>query len=208
MQELYSSLLKECIAGNQKAIKELYHFCFAEMYRVSLRYVQNKEDIHDIINSSFMKILKGLPEYKDEGKFLGWVKTICVNSSLDFVRKRQRNKDIFSDAELDYIDRSGKGEHHSWNNDLEANDVMTLLYQLPDQHRIILNLFAIEGYSHKEIAEKLSISEQNSRWYVSTARKRLMELINADEFIINANTEKTNEKLNSPMRISLGKSKT
>jgi RNA polymerase sigma factor (sigma-70 family) len=205
MREPDSSLLTDCIAGKQMAIKDLYHFCFSEMYRVCLRYVHNKEDIHDIINSSFMKILKGLPDYKNEGKFLGWVKTICVNCSLDFVRKLQRNKDIFSDAELDYFERSGNADYQNWNNDLEASDVMILLHQLPQQHRIILNLFAIEGYSHKEIASKIGISEQASRWYVSTARKRLIEMINAED--MTTDSVHTNEKLNTPLQISLGDAK-
>lgn len=181
MLELNSGLLNDCVAGKQQAIKKLYHICFPDMYRVGYRYVQNKEDIQDIVNTAFLKILNALPDYKDEGKFSGWVKTITVNTSLDYVRRIKRNREIFSSEDLDYVAQTGKGESQNWNNDLEADDLMTLLHQLPDKHRIILNLFAIEGYNHKEISEMLGISEENSRWYVSQARKKLIEKINSSE---------------------------
>ena len=176
MLEISQELINQCLAGKEKAIKELYMLCFNDMYKVSARYGSHPEDIQEIINLSFMKILKGIKDYKHGLKFGNWVRTISINTSLDKVRAKQKKMKIFSDQNVDYL------EHDSFtlfefDNSLEVQDIFKIMQLLPETHRIVLNMFIIEGYTHKEIAEKLQIKETSSRYYLSEARKLMKELI-------------------------------
>ena len=176
--EVGDDLIKKCLAGKQSAMRSLYHICFADMYRVSARYGKHPEDIQEIIDNSFLKILKGLETYKNDEKFPQWVRTIAINSALDFVRAKQRKLKIFSDQELEVAEQTQINDHREWNTDLEVRDIFKVMQSLPEQYQIILNLFAIEGYAHKEISEMMDISVTTSRWYLSEARKMMKDKLN------------------------------
>jgi RNA polymerase sigma factor (sigma-70 family) len=176
--EVGDALIKSCLAGKQNAIRKLYHMCFADMYRVSARYGKHPEDIQEIIDNSFLKVLKGLETYKNDEKFPQWVRTIAINTALDFVRAKQRRLKIFSDQEIMVIEQTQINDHHEWNTNLEVSDIFKVMQSLPEQHQIILNLFAIEGYAHKEISEMMEISVTASRWYLSEARKMMKDKLN------------------------------
>ncbi|MCC5916862.1 MAG: RNA polymerase sigma factor [Cryomorphaceae bacterium] len=176
--EVGDDLIKNCLAGKQNAMRTLYHICFADMYKVSARYGKHPEDIQEIIDNSFLKILKGLETYTNDEKFPQWVRTIAINSALDFVRAKQRKLKIFSDQEFDAAEQTQTVDHREWNTDLEVRDIFKVLQSLPEQYQIILNLFAFEGYSHKEISGMMDISVTTSRWYLSEARKMMKEKLN------------------------------
>ncbi|MCC5916267.1 MAG: RNA polymerase sigma factor [Cryomorphaceae bacterium] len=167
-------LKEKCLAGKQHAIRELYQLCFAELYRVSVRYGNHPEDVQEIIDNSFLKVLKGLKSYQNHKKFGAWVRTVAINTALDFVRKQQRERKLFSDRALETVNEAAL-DSGDLNSKLEVDDIMITLKELPEQQRIILNLYAIEGYSHNEIGEMLGISAALSRWYLSSARKILKE---------------------------------
>jgi RNA polymerase sigma factor (sigma-70 family) len=170
-------LINQCRKGHEKAIRQLYERCFPDMYKVVVRYGRHQEDVQEMVDNSFMKILKALSSYQDIEKFGHWVRTVSINAALDFVRSRQRREKWLSDAPLENV-----GQMHladpSWTPPLATQDIWKHMAELPDQHRVILNLFAIEGYAHKEIAQMLEISETASRWYVSEARKQLKKNMN------------------------------
>ncbi|MFQ3213705.1 MAG: RNA polymerase sigma factor (sigma-70 family), partial [Marivirga sp.] len=125
--------------------------------------------------TAFVKIFERINQYSGEGSFEGWMRRIMVNESLMYLRKNKNmslNIDIEEVYELPQFNRL---EDH-----LEAADLMTLINQLPVGYRTVFNLYAIEGYSHKEIGEKLSVSENTSKSQLSRARsslqKQLVEL--------------------------------
>lgn len=162
----------ECKRNNRRAQKTLYKTFAQKMFMHCYRYVQQKEDAEEILSEGFIKVFANLSkiEYRDAKSFEGWIKKIMINESLMFLRKQ---KIKFSDQEgtsqIEIIQTS--------DNDLIAEDIYRLIRSLPIGYRTVFNLSAIEGYSHKEIARKLNITESTSRSQLTKARKKLQELM-------------------------------
>jgi RNA polymerase sigma-70 factor (ECF subfamily) len=122
--------------------------------------------------TGFMKVLDKIEQYSGEGSFEGWVRRIMVNESLLYIRK---NKGMYIEVDIEYADTEPNYELASEN--LEVDDLLNLINGLPIGYRTVFNMFAIEGYSHKEIAESLAISENTSKSQLSRARKMLQKQI-------------------------------
>ncbi len=160
-------IIKGCLAGNRRDQELLYRRHAAKLYAVCLQYSGNDEEARDILQEGFIKIFENLENYKHEGSFEGWMRRIVVNTALEKFRSRHslyRVDDIDlipePDADPDTEDYSG----------LEAVDLLDIIRELPPKYRMVFNLFAIEGYSHKEISEMVSISEGTSKSNLSRAR--------------------------------------
>jgi RNA polymerase sigma-70 factor (ECF subfamily) len=127
----------------------------------------------DVLQDTFVKIFAHIGNYKSEGAFEGWIKRIAVNTCLDQLRK---DKKLLTDVSLD--DVSHKLAHQDYSAEkLMADDLLKLVQALPDGYRTVFNLFAIEGFSHQEIAQQLSISESTSKTQYLRARAYLKERI-------------------------------
>jgi RNA polymerase sigma-70 factor (ECF subfamily) len=127
----------------------------------------------DVLQDTFVKIFAHIGNYKSEGAFEGWLKKIAVNTCLDQLRK---DKKLLTDVSLD--DVSHKLAHQDYSAEkLMADDLLKLVQALPDGYRTVFNLFAIEGYSHQEIAQQLSISESTSKTQYLRARAYLKDRI-------------------------------
>jgi RNA polymerase sigma-70 factor (ECF subfamily) len=125
----------------------------------------------DALQDAFVKIYAHLPSYKFEGVFEGWVKKITVNTCLDQLRK---DKKLLSDISLDDVSFKIAHQDHSLEK-LMADDLLRLVQSLPDGYRTVFNLFAIEGFSHQEIAKQLNISESTSKTQYLRARAYLKD---------------------------------
>ena len=125
--------------------------------------------------TAFTKLFERIDQFKGEGSFEGWIRRIIVNESLTYLR---RNKNVYLETEIEAVDR--EPDFAKRENSLEAEDLMKLISQLPTGYRMVFNLYAIDGFSHKEIAEQLGISENTSKSQLSRARallqKNLVEL--------------------------------
>jgi RNA polymerase sigma-70 factor (ECF subfamily) len=161
------NIINGCLEGNRRDQELLYRRYAARLYAVCLQYSGNDEEARDILQEGFIKIFENLNHYKYEGSFDGWVRRIMVNTALEKYRGKHnlyRVDDIDQipepDAEPDNEDYAG----------LEARDLMEIIRELPPRYRIVFNLFAIEGYSHKEISDMMSISEGTSKSNLSRAR--------------------------------------
>lgn len=148
--------------------------------RVCGRYASNKEDAVILFNNGFLKILNGLEKYDVDIPFDQWSKRVMVNSIVDEFRKNRSYKEqmVFKDwqgddAQEQYIDENKADAKY----DLEG--IMQLLQSLAPATSKIFNLYAVDGYSHKEISEMLKISEGTSKWHLSEARRILREKIEA-----------------------------
>jgi RNA polymerase sigma-70 factor (ECF subfamily) len=141
------------------------------MMGVCMRYATNRTDAEDILQMGFVKMFQKMDEFKNTGSFEGWVRRIMVNTAIELYRKNVR---LLNTVELD-----GVIEVDDVNalNQLAVKDLMHLVQNLPDGYRMVFNLYAIEGYSHKEIAEQLGISEGGSKSQLSRARIYLQEKI-------------------------------
>ena len=166
-----SKLIDMCLKHDPRAQKMLFDKFAPKMLSVCLRYMKNTQKAEDVLQDGFVKIFGKLNEFKREGSFEGWVRRIMVNTSLDALRKNEKTK---YDQSID--DVSYKLEYNDPNaTSLEVEDLLALVKQMPTGYRIVFNMFAIEGYSHKEIAEKLQISENTSKSQYMRARAYLRE---------------------------------
>jgi len=166
-------LIQGCIAARPKAQKALFDIYAPRLYVVCLRYLKDQMRAQDVLQDTFVKIFAHIGNYKSEGAFEGWLKRIAVNTCLDQLRK---DKKLLTDVSLD--DVSHKLAHQDYSAEkLMADDLLKLVQALPDGYRTVFNLFAIEGFSHQEIAQQLSISESTSKTQYLRARAYLKERI-------------------------------
>ena len=167
-----AELIKGCIKRERAAQKRLYETFSSKMYALCCRYVKNSMEAEDVLVTAFTKILDRIDQYKGEGSFEGWIRRVVVNEALTYLR---RNRSMYIETELEAADRDPDYQHIS--DHLEAEDLMNMIQELPSGYRIVFNLYAIDGYSHKEIAEQLNISENTSKSQLSRARVFLQKLL-------------------------------
>lgn len=166
-------LILGCIAARPKAQKALFDIYAPKLYAVCLRYLKDQMRAQDILQDTFVKIFANISNYKFEGAFEGWLKKIAVNTCLDQLRK---DKKQLTDVSIDDVSHKLSSESFSAEK-LMADDLLKLVQALPDGYRTVFNLFAIEGYSHQEIAAQLSISESTSKTQYLRARAYLKDRI-------------------------------
>lgn len=167
-------IIKGCLEGDRRDQELLYRRHASKLYAVCLQYSGNDEEARDILQEGFIKIFENLGNYKHEGSFEGWMRRITVNTALEKYRSRHnlyRVDDIDMipepDAEPDNEDYSG----------LDANDLLVIIRELPPKYRVVFNLYALEGYSHKEISKMVNISEGTSKSNLSRARTILQRRV-------------------------------
>ena len=161
-------LIKGCIKKDPKSQRLLYEKFAGKMYAICLRYIKEEASAEDVLVKGFTKIFEKIKQYKGDGSFEGWMRRIMVNESLQCIRK---NKNMHLTADIETA-------HHIMDfemieSQIAAKDLLKIIGQLPDGYRTAFNLYAIEGYSHQEIAEMLDISVNTSKSQLSRARALL-----------------------------------
>ncbi|MBU0489012.1 MAG: RNA polymerase sigma factor [Bacteroidetes bacterium] len=162
-------IIEGCKAGKRKAQQLLYRKFHPAMMGICLRYCKSHEEAEDVLVGGFMTIFTKIKDYRGEGALAAWIRRIFVNAAIDHYRsnlKFQMHSDV---AEIERVARS----EPDFNAKMSADEIMTLVQQLPEGCRMVFNLYAIEGYHHKEIAEMLGISENTSKTQLLYARKLL-----------------------------------
>jgi RNA polymerase sigma-70 factor (ECF subfamily) len=160
-------ILRGCLEGNRRDQELLYRRYAAKLYAVCLQYSGNDEEARDILQEGFIKIFENLVSYKHEGSFEGWMRKITVNTALEKYRSRHN---LYKVEDIDSIPETDSEPENTDYSGLEADDLMNLIRELPPKYRMVFNLYAIEGYSHKEIARMINISEGTSKSNLSRAR--------------------------------------
>jgi len=174
-----TTLVKECAKGSSRAQRALFDKFAPKMLSVCMRYVRNMEEAEDALQDGFVKIFQKIGEFKMEGSLEGWVRRIMVNTALDSLRK---NKKLMGDMQLDDVSYKLAFEDHGFG-DMDTAHLLKMIDNLPDGYRVVFNMFAIEGYSHKEIADTLGVTENTSKSQYSRARAFLrnqLERIESD----------------------------
>lgn len=167
MKQLYTidDLVEGCRKGERKAQESLYRAIASKMFNLCLRYAVSEEEAEDMLQNGFIKVFQSIAGFRGEGSFEGWIRRIFVNTAIEMLRK---NKVIQNTVSVDTVFDE---EQQTFDmEDLEVRDLLTLIQQLPDGYRVVFNMYAIEGYSHKEIADALEISEGASKSQLSRAR--------------------------------------
>lgn len=170
-------LIQGCRRGDRAAQKRLYDTFSPKMYALCCRYVKDSMEAEDVLVTAFTKILDKINQYKSEGSFEGWIRRVVVNEALTWLR---RNRNMYLELELEAADY--EPDYKSLSDHLEAEDLMTMINELPSGYRIVFNLYAIDGYSHKEIADQLGISENTSKSQLSRARAYLQKLLTDNDW--------------------------
>lgn len=165
-------LIRRCRKQDGQAQQEIYSLYATRMYALCYRYVHDAMAAEDILVTAFTKVFARIDQYQGAGSFEGWLRRIMVNEALTFLR---RNRSMFLETDIDHA------EHHpdyqQLNNTLEAEDLLKLISELPAGYRVVFNLYAIDGFSHKEIAERLGISENTSKSQLCRARSYLQRML-------------------------------
>lgn len=167
-----TDLIQGCINGNRQMQEFLYKKFSPKMYGVCLRYAGNTEDANDILQEGFIKIFKNIGKFRSEGSFEGWIRRIFVNTSIEHFRKKVKlynvtevQENTIEDKELDALDL------------LDAKDIMSIVNELSPGYKAVFNLHIIEGYSHKEIADILGITEGTSKSQLARAKGVLKKMV-------------------------------
>lgn len=171
-----SALIKKCIDGDQRAQRMLFEKFAPKMLGVCMRYCKSTASAEDVLQDGFVKVFTKLKFYSHTGSLEGWIRKIIVNTALDQIRKKAKFKNDIALDDVDYKLELKGGVLER----LAAEDLLKLIKEMPSGYRVVFNMFAIEGYSHKEIGQELSISENTSKSQYSRARaylkKQLEEL--------------------------------
>lgn len=171
-----TDLVNGCKSGDLKSQELLYKHFYGYAMGVGLRYLSNRDDAMEVVNDSFIKVFKGIKFFNDIQPFRAWLRRIVVNTSIDCIRKNLKHS---HHADIDEIDDFGKNA--AVLEQLSAKDILTLLEQLPELHRMVFNLYEVDGYNHDEIGEMLAIPPSSSRVYLSRAKEKLRKLLTQQE---------------------------
>jgi RNA polymerase sigma-70 factor (ECF subfamily) len=167
-----TDLIEGCIRGDRKMQYELYERFSPKMYGVCLRYAANAEEAEDILQEGFMKVFKKIGSYRGDGSFEGWIRRIFVNTAIEHFRKKSYLQPITEQEES-----SIEGKYVSVLDSLAEKDIIKLIQQLSPGYRTVFNMYVIEGYTHKQIADILKISEGTSKSQLSRAKLILQDLV-------------------------------
>ena len=170
-------MLKGCMAKDANAQRNLYERYKRVMTGVCMRYADRYEEAQDIVQNGFIKVFKKIDTFSGKGSLEGWIRRIMVNTALDHLRS---NKAERFNVNLDDIDYKLKKDELILDA-LHVEDLLKLIRSLPVGYRTVFNLYAIEGFSHKEIAEQLDISENTSKSQYSRARSLLKKKLSEIE---------------------------
>lgn len=166
------SLLEGCRGGERKAQENLYKALSARMMAVCLRYAKDTYEAEDMLQMGFVKVFTKISEFRSDGSFEGWIRRIMVNTAIEIYRKNLRTMNV---VDIDEVYDQPQSTFDM--SQLETKDLMKLIQQLSSGYRMVFNMYVIEGYSHREIAETLGISEGASKSQLSRARAILKEKI-------------------------------
>lgn len=167
--------LRGCKKGSKAAIKALYQESSGWMLGIAMRYVCDRNEAMSVVNMSILKALENLKKFDENKaeKIESWMKTILVHKLIDYQRKQKNDDQI-----VDFAERPDTGKPTSINEENTRKEALkAMINSLPTQTRLVFNLYAIEGYKHKEIAEMLNISDGTSKWHLSDARQKLQKML-------------------------------
>jgi RNA polymerase sigma factor (sigma-70 family) len=170
-------LVKGCIDKKPIAQQQLYDRFSRKMFGVCLRYTEDRDEAQDILQNGFIKVFENIETFKASGSLEGWIRRIMVNTALNNYRQ---NKAAKLKVDLDSVDYMLEGSDKV-DGALDAKELLKVIQTLPAGFRAVFNMFAIEGYSHKEIAEQLNISEGTSKSQYSRARAYLQKMLTSEK---------------------------
>ena len=176
---IYKQLIEQCVNKDTKAQQELYKIFAPKLFGICLNYCSNKTIAEDIFQESFITIFNKIHQFKHNGSFEGWAKRITINTALQHYKKQQFHQPIVDDM------LTGEPEEIDINNtNTSLNHLLELIQELPNQYRLVFNLYVLDGYSHAEISEALTISVGTSKSNLSRAKQLLRKKLENEREVI------------------------
>lgn len=168
-------VISQCQQNDRAAQEVLYRHYSGLFYTICLRYTKSEQDAEQLLQDGFLKIFSHISQFEQKGSFEGWLKRIIINTCLDFVKSKhykEERQTIYPEHLFEYSTNTARNLAID---KMETHRIMELVRSLSPVTQTVFNMYAIEGYSHKEIAVQMDISEGTSQWHVNNARKILRE---------------------------------
>ncbi|RRO20981.1 RNA polymerase sigma factor [Flavobacteriaceae bacterium 14752] len=175
-------LIKQCQNKELKAQRALYELYSSKLFSLCLKYSKNYTEAQDNLQDAFIRIYENIHQFKHKGSFEGWMKRIAINTAL----QRYRNQKVFS---LNYEENLIQPENDYTENSISLQELLKCIQELPNRYRMVFNLYVLDGYSHREIAEMMEISEGTSKSNLARGRQILKDKVNV--ILDNEDTNKT-----------------
>lgn len=172
LKKLHFQVIEGCIQEDRRCQKVLYEHYYGIMLSVCQRYARDDDEAIGMLNEGFVKVFRNLSKFRPESSLDSWIKRIMINNAIDHYRKNKKHKNV-----IDIDEVYNYAEQETIHANLNADQLMTLVQQLPPAYKMVFSLFAIEGWNHKQIAEQLNISEGTSKSNLSKARKKLQKML-------------------------------
>jgi RNA polymerase sigma-70 factor (ECF subfamily) len=170
-------IIEGCVKGDSKCQEIIYQKFYGKMLGVCMRYSKDREEARDILQDGFVKVFINIKKYGGRGSFEGWIRKVIVNTALDFLRK---SKQLIQYADSDYVEKNAEEIKEEENNDyinISTEEIMKAVQQLPTSYRTVFNMFVVDGFTHKEIAEQLGINDGTSKSNLSKAKMHLKKIL-------------------------------
>ena len=173
MEALERKLLEGCLKKDKNAQRQLYERYKVPMFRLCLRYAKDKPEAEDILQEGFIKVFTDLPKYRGEGALGGWIRRVILNIALQHLRKQKK---IFPTVEIEEVSESRAAEEVIFSG-FGARELTKMIQKLPRGYQTVFNLYVIEGFSHKEIADQLGFTVNTSKSQLSKAKAMLRRML-------------------------------
>lgn len=173
-----AALIAECLKGDRKSQKALYELYAPKLFPVCLKYVKNQMDAEDVLQDSFVKLFNNLHKFKGEGSFEGWMRRIFVNTAIEHLRRKKLETRDCGYFENTLLDKQPSALDNLYNKDLLKNSK-----NLSKGYKTVFHLYAVEGFTHQEIAKTLGITESTSKSQFCRARAMLRTMVQGKRLI-------------------------
>jgi RNA polymerase sigma-70 factor (ECF subfamily) len=167
-----NEIIDGCRKNKRNAQKELYDVYAPILLGICIRYSKSTQEAEDILQEGFIKILTKIKDFKGDGSFEGWMKKVIVNTAISHFHKNKKFNEI---QDIEHIRESDIDHDNFENNEFTHEELLNIINQMPEGYKVIFNLYAIEGFKHKEIAEMLNITESTSKSQYSRAKDKIRQ---------------------------------
>ena len=174
--DIQPKLITDCINRDRKAEYELFKVTYSYLMSICIRYTRNEDKAKEVLNMGFLTILTNLNKYKPEVPFKAWIRRVMINTLINEYKKEKIHYSNVHYVE-DYYETDKYSEINEAITKINADRIYALIAKLPPASQQVFNLYFVDGYKHKEIAEMLNITEGTSKWHLNAAREKLKEML-------------------------------
>lgn len=171
-------LIEGCLNGGRRYQRKLYERYYGAMLAVCMRYTSDREEARDVLHEGFLKVFNNLEKYSRGTNLGAWIRRIMVNTAIDHYRKMAKRPSL-----VEINQAVHEADLHDVVSDLSAQEILAMVQKLSPAYRMVFNLYVVEGYSHKEVAKALNISEGTSKSNLAKARVKLQQMVHRSRMV-------------------------